>query len=67
MDNIVAIAEANSTEREQVWEGLREYCAENNKDIPSNATDVVNIITALVVEYGVNSEDLTKRDKGVRG
>jgi len=60
MNNIEAVVDANGTVRLQVQEGLEEYYSQNNKDIPQNATDVVNIITALVVEYGANVEDLTK-------
>ena len=59
MNNIEAIVDENGTVRLQVEDGLKEYYQEHGKDIPSNATDIVNLITATVVEYGANADDLT--------
>lgn len=66
-DNITGIAQSHPTERAQVESGLREWLAENGKDIPQDFVDLVNLITATAVEYGANLDDVGgHQKKGVR-
>lgn len=60
-DNITEIAQSHPTERAQVESGLAEWMQENGKSVPEYYTMIVNAITALAVEYGVNADNLTKK------
>ncbi|MDD5160522.1 MAG: calcium-binding protein [Sulfuricurvum sp.] len=59
-DNITEIAQSHPTERAQVESGLAEWMQENGKSVPEYYTMIVNAITALAVEYGVNADNLVK-------